>query len=352
MPARRIAVIGLASWVAAGAILRADNKPPAAPNPAPNAAKPVAAPDARKAAVNAVNAAVAGLTKEWQAHQKDPKAPLRIKCDYFIEKNAPDVTPEAIVAALPHAQANEVVADAYIKWQLLSGIKGKADVKLVPQLLAAYRVSAGPIARPGLSAADKRELDQLIRDATAKDAAGINARLHKQVDEVLAMDQPILSYREEAFARLPSSEDVLLAGLADGVERAACGIDSERFTKNVMGEMLVWSVTTSPQQIHVLADALRQVIDRAGGLSENADVGGTDDVAMGFGPIFLLKTGPKIAAKKTFPPPFYLLTEWEEKNKRLVWKEGEARFPSNRVLSGTYKDLDDTATKLAAMKIK
>lgn len=316
------------------------------------------AADVKKAATAAVNLAIVDLTQELTAHQKDSKSPLREKSNYFLEKKSPGVNHEEILAAMNRSSLGAgVAADTYIKWQLLSGIQGKVEDKLVSKLLSAYASAPLLYMRPGLEHASRRQLDAQIRNAAQNDAAKLSETLQKEVDAVAHENAPILVYREDLYAHLPGSGDAILAGLEDGAARAANGIDADRHMKGVMAQITTWSVSGTPPQIHAISGLLKSMIAKMSGAKANA--GPTDhspiyaDVVGA--PIYLAK-GPPAAKpappKPAFPPSYYTVLEWDPKAKHLVWKEGAARFPDVKALTAMCQQLDDTAAVLAQMKSK
>jgi hypothetical protein len=347
-----------------GALRGEEGKPqgPAVSKPAQSAASaPAALPartpaEARKAADAAVKAAIAELTKEVQAKQKSPQQfKLRTQCDYFKTRKSPDVTADAIVIAVTHTISTDAFADAYIKWQLLSGITTKVDANQAPTLLAAYRNAPQPYVRPGLEPASKRELDALARAAAQSDVGQINAKLHQQVNQVREANEPILEFRDEAFARLPESADVVIAGLEDGMLRAARGIDSERHMKAALSEASTWSVSGTPGQIRSVAAAIRVIVDKINGIgSGRGDAGGrTSDLAfagaLGIELLGAVKT-PPAPPKPAFPPSYYASSEWDDKAKRLTWKEGSAKFYEVKQLTAAAEQLEETAVTLSQLK--
>src|SRR3954468_5610542 len=71
----------------------------------------------------AVRAAVMALMDEYEQHRREPDDhPLRKSCDYFKDHPSQDVTSDAIMAELlgPYQDARQA---AYVRWQLLSGLK-------------------------------------------------------------------------------------------------------------------------------------------------------------------------------------------------------------------------------------
>ena len=73
-----------------------------------------------------VQIASAALLKEYQTVMKDKKGEgLREKCDYFTQNKVEGLTPELILAAIEKPSSPDPRADAYVKWQLLSGVGPK-----------------------------------------------------------------------------------------------------------------------------------------------------------------------------------------------------------------------------------
>src|SRR4051812_28458017 len=99
----------------------------------------------------AVTAAIQALQKEFAAHAKEPqKNKLRDKSDYFKANPSPDATPELIMKGLEGSVSGGYAAEAYVKWQLLSGIEGKFPDDLVKRAVAVYRRAPSPANHPGL----------------------------------------------------------------------------------------------------------------------------------------------------------------------------------------------------------
>src|SRR5690242_8897685 len=64
--------------------------------------------------------AISALLKEY----KDKKGEgLREKSNYFQENKTEGITPEVIVAALEKPVSPDARTEAYVKWQLLSGVE-------------------------------------------------------------------------------------------------------------------------------------------------------------------------------------------------------------------------------------
>src|SRR4051812_21118948 len=131
----------------------------AAPAAAP--AKPAPTP-AAKPGPSPVAPAITALVKEYQTSLKEKNGEgLREKCDYFASDKPDGVTPDVILAALdkPIPGAADPRAEAYVKWQLLSGIPGKLPDELKARAINAYRRAPLPSEHP---ARNHRALDQKL----------------------------------------------------------------------------------------------------------------------------------------------------------------------------------------------
>src|SRR5438045_2517767 len=100
---------------------------------------PIARAEGREAkAQTSIQAGVAALVKEIETYLKDPKqGKLRDACDYFKENPSADVTQEQVVGVLEKSVGRNDLVNAYVKWQVLSAVPGKFDVKLAGRALSA-----------------------------------------------------------------------------------------------------------------------------------------------------------------------------------------------------------------------
>ena len=236
------------------------------------------------------------------------------------------MTPEEILTAMGRNLASDSSADAYIKWQLLSGIRSKVDAKLSPKLVAIYRFAPAPLTRPGLDPADKKQLDRGLRGMGEKDVSRINSELQARVDEVEKANAPILAYRDDLYARLPASGDAILGGLEDAAARAGRGIDGGSHMKGVLAQITTWCVSASPSEIKAVGALLRGLVGKMNPPGKNA--------------------------KAAFPPNYYAAAEYDSKAKRLTWKDGAAKFPDVKAINALIQQLDEVAASLANMKGK
>jgi hypothetical protein len=240
---RSAVTFGVCCFVAWSGVTRAA-APAAAPvKPGSTAAAPA------KPGASPVAPAITALVKEYQTSLKEKNGEgLREKCDYFTSAEKPEgVTPEAIVAALekPIPGAADARAEAYVKWQLLSGIPGKFPDELKPRVIKAYRRAPLPTDHP---ARNHRVLDQkLYRIGLFNQDAevGINKELADAIARYRLYIDPILEYRDEVYRRLPGGYDTLVAGVQDTFDRVSHGAPATEFWKTVGGQVRAWALTAS-----------------------------------------------------------------------------------------------------------
>src|SRR5690242_17033506 len=203
-PPRSIAIV---IFLLIASPLRAAN-PATPPKPSAAAAKPAASP---------VQPAIAALLKEYQTAMKDKKGEgLREKCDYFSQNKTEGITPEVILAALEKSISADPRADAYVKWQLLSGVEGKFPEELKARALRVYKMAQFlPFDHPGKNHADLQRKLQRIGIHNADAEVPINKDMVEAINQFRLAAEPILSYRDELYARMPGGFETLQMGLSD-----------------------------------------------------------------------------------------------------------------------------------------
>jgi hypothetical protein len=235
----------LASLPLAPAALAVEVKKPAAPDPKATAA---------------VSAAATALVKEVQANAKDPNVKLRDKSDYFGATPPAEVTPEAILAALERQQNGDARIDAYVKWQLLSGVSGPFPAELAARALAVYRRAPEPFNHPGL---DKNRLTSALFQVGAMKKErmdDVNKGFGESIEKNHAANFPILKYRKELYSRLPVSGDSLMAGLEDVFARVRHGIQAGDQFEAISGSIQSWSLTAESRQREAIIQALGKLL--------------------------------------------------------------------------------------------
>ena len=232
------------------------------------AAVPAAAADKAKAESAAIDAAITELKREYVASLKNPDtSPPRPQCTYFIDHlpTAP-LSPEAVVAGLEKPIASDSRLTAYVRWQLLSAApkKFETDPKLLPRVLDAYRRAPLPPPRLGVSPQDQAKLDALLTRARKEDDATLSAKLEEQAAKDAEANKPILSYRDELYARLPAGFDSLLAGFQDAHDRtaaAAGGGTQDAHAAKVVADAQAWAQSgqADPKQCAQLAELVAKL---------------------------------------------------------------------------------------------
>lgn len=204
---------------------------------------------------------IAALQKEWQANQKDPKAnKLRPKPDYFKENPNAEVTPEVVVKALEGSVSGGTGAEAYVKWQLLSGVPAKFPEELVKRVVAVYHGAPELESHPGFN---RRELKRAIMGKKTHDAMELQHELSEAVGQVKDHNDVLLDYRNELFAKLPGKLEVYQAGLEDAADRAGRGLNASGIFDNVSAGLRSWAISDAkPGQVGGMIGAVRRLRDR------------------------------------------------------------------------------------------
>ena len=235
----------LAGLMLAPAALAAEAKKPAGTDPK---------------SIAAISTATAALVKEAQANAKDSTAKLREQCDYFGETPPPEITPEAILMALERQQNGDPRIDAYVKWQLLSGVSGQFPAELTRRVMAVYRRAPEPFNHPGL---DKTRLTSVLYKAGAlkkEKMDDLNKGFAESVETHDAANFVVLQYRKELYSRLPVSGDSLMAGLEDVFVRARHGVISDSQFDAIAGSIQSWSLKAEPRQRDAIIQALGKLL--------------------------------------------------------------------------------------------
>jgi len=273
----------------------------------PAASKPAAGQTPEAKANLAVTKAVTALKKEYADHQKDPVAALRKECNYFVEQPDGDLSVEAILAALDRRVGDDLMSDAYVKWQLLSGIKGKIDAKLGGRALAVYQSAPRPVIRPGTDEAEKRQLQQMLpnRVESSDVADEYNKEWSDRVFKARQANEPVFRYRNELFGKLPPSLMTFRAGLQDAYVRVMNGYPADKFVEEIEKGIREWAGEGKPGELSDLANLLR-------GLEK------------------------EMTGKNPRSPEYFNQVHYDSKNQKLSWEKGRANFAKD-------KDLEELA---------
>jgi hypothetical protein len=234
-------------------------------NPAAKAAEVLSEKKALKASATAVQAAITALQKEVLAHQADPKVLLRTKSTYFIENPVKEpIHPLAIIDALNTTISPDAPSDSYVKWQLLSGLRGKQDGKAAHDACIALYYAPRPLPRPGLSAADKKELNAFLKYVkSSDDATALTQKLTDQVELWARRNGPVIAYRDELSSKLPLGAEAIAARLEDIGQRIEAGYEGEKETAVIADAIDKWIDSKPPaRDLQAMAEQVTAWLNR------------------------------------------------------------------------------------------
>lgn len=212
-----------------------------------------------KADKAAIDAAVADLRKEFLAHQRDPKAPLRTSCDFFKDK--PAIAIDAVLAALEQRLDSDPLVAAYARWQLLSALPKEIPAANVMQAIEVYRQAPRPSPRFGLSEKEQAALDTLLASAKKTDDVLLTIRLENAFKGWLEQNRHILAYRDEWYRRLPKLAATFAAGFQDAFERQNLAAGADEFAAAVISDVHSWLLASKEADAPHCA-ALAQLLAR------------------------------------------------------------------------------------------
>ena len=233
-----------------------------APKASPSAGASAAA---KKTDVGPVAEAAKALLKEYQTVMKEKKGDgLREKSDYFGEKKPEGVSAETVLAVIekPIPGVTDGRAEAYVKWQLLSGVGEKFPEALRQRAVAAYQKAPKPRASPGL---DRMGLDRKLNRDVGRMNKDAEAEVNKGYQELIMAwrleIEPILSYSDDFYAKLPPSYDTFVAGLTDVYDRVTRGAPANEFWTTVGNGIRSWALTaTDSRQLGTMAKAVSKLM--------------------------------------------------------------------------------------------
>ncbi len=194
---------------------------------------------------------------------KDPKSPgkLREKSDFFEGGKLPEgLTADMFLAALLDKMSTDPRVDAYVKWEMLSGLPSPFPPEMVERALNAYRAAPAPLANPGL---DHQGLQAKLANVGMQNRKAldpVNAEFEKMLAKYEASNDPILKYRDELKSRLPPTVFALAAELEDLYARVETATEAKPMYDNVREKLKTWSTTANPREISYLIPGVQKVI--------------------------------------------------------------------------------------------
>jgi hypothetical protein len=238
-----------------------------------------------------------------------------------VEQPDGEVTVEAILNGLDRRVGDDLMSDAYVKWQLLSGIKGKIDPKLGGRAIAVYQNAPRPVIRPGTDEAEKRQLQQMLPNhvESADVADDYNKEWSDRVFKARQANEPVFRYRNELFEKLPPSAVAFRAALQDAYMRVMNGYPADKFVEDIQKGIREWASDGKPAELNDLASLLR-------GLTK------------------------EMTGKTPRSPEYFNQVHYDAKNQKLSWEKGRANFAKGSDLEELAAYLSQRAQTAAGPK--
>jgi hypothetical protein len=206
--------------------------------------------------------AAAAILAEYQTVMKDKNGEgLRTKCDYLQEHKTDGLTVDLILAELEVKQSTDPRADAYVKWQLLSGVDRQFPAASRARALKAYRNAPPPPDHPGIG-------HEMLNKALTRMGANnpdletkINEEMIGAKEKYMASIVPFVAYRDEFYTRFSPSLDFFQAVFFDIYSRVSHGTSADALWKKVNPTIRQWALKNdpSPAEMKQLSGDLAQL---------------------------------------------------------------------------------------------
>jgi hypothetical protein len=228
-----------------------------------------AAPPTTRVAERTVREAVKTLTREIQQARNDGGADaaadaegraIRSQSNYFTASDAEDIPQAVLLDAMEKPVSRDPRIASYVGWQLLSAVPDGFDEAQAGRAVAIYRDAPNLLPRPGISEADRAQLDEWVKGATRQNAYDLSKQLESWVARNEAINRFPLAYRDEWIRKLPVNQASLTARLEDLFERFQAGVE-----RQVMQEALVSDIEAFARDSRAAKrelESLAETIDR------------------------------------------------------------------------------------------
>ncbi len=222
--------------------------------------------DSNKAATEKAKAAVAELTKAFRDFAKKPSgSKLSSKAEYFSAAQD-EPTVDALWNTMQRPVSSDPLLDAYVRWQLTSGLPEKVDASHGRYLLGALQTAPLPYRRFGTDPQERRQFESRLhgikqeQEGEVKDELG---RLRATVD--LANDI-VIGLRDALLTRLPRSYEAFSMVLGEARVRVDVGVPVGGLMKNFADSVHDWVALDSPNpgQLEAVGDMLGKAKDYQG----------------------------------------------------------------------------------------
>lgn len=202
---------------------------------------------------------------------------LRSTSDYLTRSPNAELTTEVLLNILQRRCGDTETMDAYIKWQLLSGLPDKLTEEYGDAGRDAYEASPQLTIRPGMSEQDMRALDREAR--RVDDPMQLTGMLMNEVRRVDLLNDPVLKFRDELFARLPDGHDTFMLALKDLYDRGMSGISPRTHCRLITQRIAAWTQNAKPAEAASLYGAVSELLfaqmpEYYDSLQANRDAGG------------------------------------------------------------------------------
>lgn len=255
-----------------------------------------------------IDKGIQALEAEFEAFAKEPDVhKLREKADYFKD-SVGKVTEEDLLKMLSKRHNRNPALDAYIKWQLLGLQETPFSEPNLKQAIRLYRGSVLPPARPGTNA--DQEMQAVLRQVNRDNYQQANALWDAKIAQNDLMIAPFLNYRNDLYAHLPKSFEVLRYAFEDMEGRMSRGYEDKYFMTRLLADLRSLAAGSNPGQIKQLVAMVQYYSDRPVYSTVYINIEGKD--------------------KKDDKSP-------------LIWRMGKRLF-SKRDLDQLAKDLQDMAS--------
>ena len=304
------------------------------------------------------------------AHAGDARAPLRIKCNYFIEhppKNP--IHPQAIVNALNETLEMEAAGDSYIKWQLLSAAPARFEPDSAHQAAIAYLNAAKPTARPGAQRGGQEGAQPARpRRHERRRGDGADQKARRPDRPMAEAKRAGAELPRRALRALPPNGEALVARLLDDAQRVEAGYDVDAEMKATTDAIESW-IDTKPPAAHlqIVADQVKEWMNRGKPPATPAVQRGGQTARRSVGRGYNVKHGKADDGEPMwFPPTFYDHVEFVAVPTTVVrgggkdpvppdfkwqWSSSTARQFDPQVLSDLVVTLEEFAKVAAAAEM-
>jgi hypothetical protein len=206
-----------------------------------------------------IPAAVKALQAEFDEAQGPNRVLPRSKSDYFSAVS-PKPTADQVWRALESRQSANTRADAYIKWQLLSGFSpDMSDEKTVRRVAALYDRAPAPQRNPLLEPRTRSEIEALggrLRPGSEDQA---NDRIRELTDRDYELNRPIFSYRDALLGMLPNVAGRHILVFEEVALRCRLGWASDAMRDRGLTDIRVWSASASAAEVQQVAESLMRL---------------------------------------------------------------------------------------------